>query len=149
MGSRYPIWKDNFEAENVICTANGWLKEQNQQIRCTYLVINCVSLRTFWTPSIFQTTVSTTLNLNLTAMLHTSQHWMTCNTTGTSNIRAQQQMRWATMATAHNRQRPKRGAAAVPLSQGGAGSPSNTMWKGPRSTSVPSGVFIHPAVWPQ
>jgi len=31
----------------------------------------------------------------------------------------------------------------------GAGSPSNTMWPGPRSTSVPSGVFIHPAVWPQ
>jgi len=35
--------------------------------------------------------------------------------------------------------------------RGGAGSPSNTMtiWLGPRSTSVPSGVFIHPAVWPQ
>ena len=31
----------------------------------------------------------------------------------------------------------------------GAESPSNTMWLGPRSTSVPSGVFIHPAVWPQ
>ena len=39
----------------------------------------------------------------------------------------------------------KRGAA-VPLSRGGAGSPSNTMWPGPRYTSVPSGVFIHPAV---
>jgi len=32
---------------------------------------------------------------------------------------------------------------------GGAGSPSNTIWPGPRSTSVPSGIFIHPAVWPQ
>jgi len=30
-----------------------------------------------------------------------------------------------------------------------AGSPSNKMWPGPRSTSVPSDVFIHPAVWPQ
>ena len=27
--------------------------------------------------------------------------------------------------------------------------PSNTMWPEPRSTSVPSGVFIHPVVWPQ
>jgi len=40
--------------------------------------------------------------------------------------------------------------AAVPLSrEGGAGSQSNTMWPGLRSTSVPSGVFIHPAVCPQ
>jgi len=31
----------------------------------------------------------------------------------------------------------------------GAGSPSNTMWPGPRPTSVPSGVLIHPTVWPQ
>jgi len=32
---------------------------------------------------------------------------------------------------------------------GGAGSPSNTMWPGPRSTSLPSGILIHPAVLPQ
>ena len=37
----------------------------------------------------------------------------------------------------------------VPLSRWGAGSPPNTMWPGPRSTSVPSGILIHPAVWPQ
>jgi len=30
----------------------------------------------------------------------------------------------------------------------GAGSPSNTMWPGPRSTSVPSGILIHPTIWP-
>jgi len=41
----------------------------------------------------------------------------------------------------------KRGAA-VPLSRGG-GTPSNTMWPGPRFTSVPSGILIHPAVWSQ
>jgi len=34
---------------------------------------------------------------------------------------------------------------AVPL--GGSGSPSNTM--SPGSTSLPSGVLIHPAVWTQ
>jgi len=34
-------------------------------------------------------------------------------------------------------------AAAVPLLDGGAGSPSNTMWPGPRPTSIPSGVQIH------
>jgi len=47
----------------------------------------------------------------------------------------------------HNRHRPKRGGAAVPL-LGIAGTPCNTMWPGPRSTSVPSRVFIHPAIWP-
>jgi len=47
----------------------------------------------------------------------------------------------------HNRHGRKEGAA-VPLSRT-AGTTSNTMWPVPRSTSVPSGVFIHPAVWPQ
>ena len=47
----------------------------------------------------------------------------------------------------HSRHGPKRGGA-VPLSRS-AGNPSNTMWPAPTSTSVPSGVFIHPAVWPQ
>jgi len=32
---------------------------------------------------------------------------------------------------------------------GGAGSPSSTMSPGPRPTSVPSGILIHPVVWPQ
>jgi len=39
--------------------------------------------------------------------------------------------------------------ATLPLSVGGAGSPSNTMWPGTRPTSVPSGTLIHLAVWPQ
>jgi len=39
---------------------------------------------------------------------------------------------------------------AVPLSVGGgAGSSSNTMSPGPRPAAVPSGVLIHPTVWPQ
>jgi len=29
---------------------------------------------------------------------------------------------------------------------GGAGSPSNTMWPGPRPTSVPNGILIHLAI---
>jgi len=33
--------------------------------------------------------------------------------------------------------------------RGGAGSPSNTMSPEPRPTSVPSGILIHAAVWPQ
>jgi len=31
----------------------------------------------------------------------------------------------------------------------GAGSLPNTMWPGPRPTFVPSGILIHPTVWPQ
>jgi len=37
---------------------------------------------------------------------------------------------------------------AVPLS-GGAGFPSNTMWSQQRSTFLPRGILIHPAVWPR
>ena len=36
-----------------------------------------------------------------------------------------------------------------PFRGGGAGCPSNTMWPGPRPTSTPSFILIHPAVWPQ
>jgi len=43
----------------------------------------------------------------------------------------------------------KWGGTAVPLSVGGAGSQSNTMWPYPRPTSVPSGILIHPTVQPQ
>jgi len=48
----------------------------------------------------------------------------------------------------HNTHGPKRGGSCcAPFA--GAVTPSSTMWHGPRSTSVPSGVFIHPAIWPQ
>jgi len=33
--------------------------------------------------------------------------------------------------------------------RGGAGSTSNTMWPGSTPTSIPSGILIHPTVWPQ
>jgi len=36
-----------------------------------------------------------------------------------------------------------------PFRGGGAGSPSNTVWPGLRSTCVPSFILIHPTVWPQ
>jgi len=42
----------------------------------------------------------------------------------------------------------KVGGGAVSLF-GGAGAPSNTTLPGPRPTSVPSGILIHPAVWSQ
>jgi len=46
----------------------------------------------------------------------------------------------------HNRYEPKIwGGGSVPVSRRG-GTPSNTMWPGPRSPSAPSGAFIHPAV---
>ena len=32
---------------------------------------------------------------------------------------------------------------------GGAQSPCNTMWPRPRPAFAPSGILIHPAVWPQ
>ena len=40
---------------------------------------------------------------------------------------------------------PKMGVAAVPL-RAVAGTPSNTMWPGPRPTSIRNDVVIHPAV---
>jgi len=42
----------------------------------------------------------------------------------------------------------KLGWGYAPLG-GGAGSPSNTMWPGPRPTSTPSFILINPTIWPQ
>jgi len=38
---------------------------------------------------------------------------------------------------------------AVPLLVGRSWVPCNIMWRGPKPTFVPSGILIHPAVWPQ
>jgi len=48
----------------------------------------------------------------------------------------------------HNRHGLKRGGLLCPFRER-AGSLSNTMWPGPKSTSLPSDIFIHPAFWPQ
>ena len=45
--------------------------------------------------------------------------------------------------------RAKKWGLLYPFPWGRAGSPSNTMLPGPRSISVPGGILIHSAVWPQ
>jgi len=54
---------------------------------------------------------------------------------------------WPIQPFGHNRHGSKSGGFCTPLE--GAESASNTMWPGPRPTSVPSGTLIHLAVWPQ
>ena len=48
-----------------------------------------------------------------------------------------------------NEHGPKTGWWCVPSVLGVAGSPSNTKSPGPRPTSIPSGILMHPAVWQQ
>ena len=43
----------------------------------------------------------------------------------------------------------KLGGGSAPILRRGAGSPSNTKSPGPRRTSIPSGILIHPAIWQQ
>jgi len=54
---------------------------------------------------------------------------------------------WSMQQFGHNRRGPIIGGYA-PF-WGGAGSPSNTKLRGLRPTSIPSGISMHPAVWPQ
>jgi len=54
---------------------------------------------------------------------------------------------WDRRPFGHNRHGPKRGGLRA--FRGRAGYPSNTMWPEPTSTSIPSGILIHLAVWPQ
>jgi len=56
---------------------------------------------------------------------------------------------WSTQPFSQKMHEPKIGGGCAPLGRG-AGSPSNTMWPGPRPTSMPSFTLIlHPAVWSQ
>jgi len=64
---------------------------------------------------------------------------------GLSNTRAQQLMRGRPCQSKVGR---KVGVCCAPF-RGGAASPSNTASPWPRPSSVPSGILIHPAVWPQ
>ena len=82
----------------------------------------------------------------------TLQHWRNFSRMP-ADIRMTNTCVWVsdgiTRAQQLHRRGPKSGAA-VPLSVGrGAKSPSNTMSPWPRPTSVPSGILIHPTVWPQ
>jgi len=54
---------------------------------------------------------------------------------------------WDGRPFGHNRHGPKSGSCYALF--GGAGFPSNTMSPGPRPTSIPNGILLHPAVWPQ
>jgi len=56
---------------------------------------------------------------------------------------------WSIQPFGHNKHGPKIGWGAVPYFLKGAGSPSNTKSPGLRTTSTPSGILVHPAVWPQ
>jgi len=61
---------------------------------------------------------------------------------------------WDGRPFGHNRHGPKQHSlksegVTVPFSVGGTGSPSNTMSHEPRLTAIPSGILIHPTVWPQ
>ena len=55
---------------------------------------------------------------------------------------------WSIEPFGHNRYGPKIGRLC-PFGGGGPRSPSGTMWPGPGPTSIPSGILIHAAVWPQ
>ena len=63
------------------------------------------------------------------------------------STRAQQLLRWATVLP-QDMGRKLGGGLCAPF-RGGAGPPSNTMSPEPRPTSVPSGILIHPTIWPQ
>jgi len=55
---------------------------------------------------------------------------------------------WSIEPFGHNRYGLKIWGA-VPLWRRGPRSPSNTMWPGPRPTSMPTFIRIRPTVWPQ
>jgi len=57
---------------------------------------------------------------------------------------------WCMQTFGHNRNGPKIGERLCPLSwEGTAEYPSNTKSPGLRPSSIPSGILIHTAIWPQ
>ena len=58
---------------------------------------------------------------------------------------------WSIQPFGYNRHGPQIEGGCAPFLVGGVSwvAMSNTMWPRPMPTSVPSGILIHPAVWPQ
>jgi len=56
---------------------------------------------------------------------------------------------WSMQPFGRNGYGPKIGCWLCPFEGEGAGSPSNTMWPGPRHTCLPSFILIRQTVWPQ
>jgi len=56
---------------------------------------------------------------------------------------------WSIQSFGHNRHGPKNWGLWSPFLGEGAGSTSNTILLGPRPTSLPTDILIHPAIWPQ
>ena len=56
---------------------------------------------------------------------------------------------WSIQLFGQNKHGPKIERAPPPFWGGRTGSPSNTMSLGAKPTSLPSGILIHPAIWPQ
>jgi len=78
--------------------------------------------------------------------------WLDCNLYAlprvTLSTKQELSSCWDGRPFGHNRQGPKVGRGCC----GGwvfSGSPSDTMWPGPKPTSLPSGILIHPTFWPQ
>jgi len=78
---------------------------------------------------------------------HCDNSWMWLKRANIAKLKQVISSSWDGRPFGHNRHGPKLGA--VPLWGGGTGSPSNAMWPGIRSTSIPSFILIHPTVWPQ
>ena len=55
---------------------------------------------------------------------------------------------WCIQPFSHNRNGQKIGGALSPFLGRKARYPSSTIWPGPRSSSMPSFILIHPNVWP-
>ena len=96
-------------------------------------------------PAFCQITLTTCWNLNY----HTAEiaYCVKINLDVTS-VKQELSSCWDGRPFGHNRHGPKVGRGCC----GGwvpTGSPSNTMWPGPRPTCLPSGILIHPTVWPQ
>jgi len=54
---------------------------------------------------------------------------------------------WSIQPFGHSRRGPKNWGCCTAPFRRRAGSPSNTMWPGPRPTCVPSGILIYLTVW--
>jgi len=60
-----------------------------------------------------------------------------------------QVVEWSIQPFRHNRHGPKSVGLLCPFPWGRTRSPSNTMWPGPRPTSVLSRILVYPALWRQ
>ena len=119
---------------------------------CTTLLTAVLIISTTWLSLSFSSSVKTRASASLFMRLWVPLPWQLCCWCWCDAVRDQLSLKCSAvlrLLTIWPQIHGLKSGGCCALFRRGNGSPSNTMWPGPRPSSVPSGILIHSSIWPQ